>query len=525
MTIIILIIYVAAIIYFSRILFIKINPFISIIPSFEKTPNITVNTNGNLGLKIKIFFSNGPIEENLLEYLDMRVGYYNETAEEEYTDTRLVDCSDIYKNYDPGQGFCIEAPYLKSDTLNTLFSIKVKECDPENNLGITCKSKEDIAKFINNKNFYHEFNYYEPNPSNYTHPLFERTKRIQYPMKITNSYRFVYSFDILESKTDDGIIFENINNKNNIQTSLTLKKEYTPEKKTDDFQIKVEFGVSGTKITYERAYKKLQDVLANIGGIFPILNLIGRVIVNIFNPIIFNISFVNKLFKFDNFSSESSKNHLGEIKNSSHRIKQVKREMTNHKSNVGIDSEMRDLGDKTEIKEPSNNNVIESLDIGKNLKLKNELIDFKNTLKKKNRLKISCFDILASLYCRIKCINKNFLKKKEILKNITKFATKRTDILSLVKQKRDIELIKSSLFTEDEQLILKFASRPNYAELNKMLDNEKKENSILKLFSYYKLHKDQDKTEKSKRIFDLLDKDVILYFEEKIKSENIYNIK
>ena len=117
---------------------------------------------------------------------------------------------------------------------------------------------------------------------------------------------------------------------------------------------------------------------------------------------------------------------------------------------------------------------------------------------------MSYSEIFLISICGTKCLSAKLKKKKEILNNFSKFMEKRTDIISFVKQKRDIELIKSSIFTENEKLMLKFVSKPKYKNLESMLDLKRKESSIENFYSNYKLIKNQGKTETSQRIFNLL---------------------
>jgi len=126
---------------------------------------------------------------------------------------------------------------------------------------------------------------------------------IDFAIKDLEKYRFakegyIYNYQLIELIEDTGLIFTDFQSKYIMQidswSSITLGE--TGNGRLDNFW----FEMSKKVKSQTRIYKKVQNILAEIGGIFSIFIVIGNVVMEKFNQTTFEINIINTLFSNDN---------------------------------------------------------------------------------------------------------------------------------------------------------------------------------------------------------------------------------
>ncbi|CAD8071177.1 unnamed protein product [Paramecium sonneborni] len=217
----------------------------------------------------------------------------------------------------------------------------------------------------------------------------------------STSKTIVQQYRIIQTKTDEGLIWEEENIQRNIQQ--------TEWREISDFYNQQYLVLHIVRLDFKqtnnlRTYIKLQTILAKLGGILQIFIMFVAIISK---PIIENLmklEIANSLFRFDQLEKE-----------------------------VQTQTKTQVIQTEREFQSPMNieNKQNEILNNRKNQKLNNSFID--------------TFLIIFGLQ---KEKNQQFLKaKKKIIKNL--------DIVTILKRLQEIDLLKKILFTKEQIEILK----------------------------------------------------------------------
>ena len=150
-----------------------------------------------------------------------------------------------------------------------------------------CKNNSEIESYFDIKGtrFFHLYfinNYVDI--SNYENPYFNYFYRIetQFSAKqyTINELHFTPSL----VKTDNGLIFNNT--KENISYIFDRENAYIFDTGTKDIYVGFCFIIKNIREIYERSYKRIQDVISNIGGINQAITIIAIYINSLYNNFI-----------------------------------------------------------------------------------------------------------------------------------------------------------------------------------------------------------------------------------------------
>ena len=150
-----------------------------------------------------------------------------------------------------------------------------------------CKNDSEINKFFDIKGtkFLHLYfinNYVDI--SNYEKPYFEYFYRIETQLSFkqytTNNINFSPSL----VKTDDGLIFDNIKEK--VSYIFDRNDAYILDIGEKDIYLISCFLLKNIREVYERSYKRIQDIISSIGGIYQAITIIAIYINSLYNHFI-----------------------------------------------------------------------------------------------------------------------------------------------------------------------------------------------------------------------------------------------
>ena len=148
------------------------------------------------------------------------------------------------------------------------FSIKLNTCIV--GVGIECQTQDQIDSFFETNQFYMIFTTNTVDPLNYLAPV--NTIGLAYSIPTSVQLKPLVSmiFQHMSITTDDGIIMSSTQTNKGI-AKLDDKVYYLPRKSTEEPYLEISFNLDKVAKTYNRAYDKLQDVVASTGGSLKII--------------------------------------------------------------------------------------------------------------------------------------------------------------------------------------------------------------------------------------------------------------
>ena len=200
-------------------------------------------------------------------------------------------CACIKKYYDHNTGkyYDIGNPNFKwpeighgsSNDENMMYNIYLQNCN-ENNIGeiigndSQCKNITEINKYFQNskgqKIFYLYFLDHYINNSDYRNPIKTFFSRIESPFESGLFSVHSMKFNPSLIKTDSGIISKKT--KEELSYAFDRNEEYIKDKGVnDDIYVSYSLLFKNVMIESERNYKKIQDIISDIGGFFKFAQL------------------------------------------------------------------------------------------------------------------------------------------------------------------------------------------------------------------------------------------------------------
>jgi hypothetical protein len=514
LSIIVIILYLISISYFSQVLFQKINPGVT---TFTTYPNeIKFNTTFNSANFSLQFFFDEPTE-NIEQYFEI-TSYLFDNNSGIFEKIKIKDCAEIFSDIimERTNIFCLDNGGEYFDMGSKFLSVNINRCKNTTENYSICKSNEEIDMLIETNSIGIFVFTLDENLNDYEDPYKQIFSYLVNPLdnKYYTDFRIEYKLN--ELITDDGLIFETLKTNTSLIVHNTMidvirsKEEYS--------LASISIYLDPAKKTVKRTYKKLQDVLSNIGGLMPIFNLIGQLLVTISNHVMMNISFANKLFNFEDFKSRNKKYEiLSDNLNKNIPIYGIRVANKTKKVNDIIDPRDFIKHSKYNQKKSDGSHV----KINKIDNLEKEFLNFEKIKKRKQKVNISFFEILFVTICLRKCMPESYKLKKLILGKLEKFYYEQTDISSFIKNSREINLMKSLILTEKERLLMRYVSKPHFDDLliNK---EEMNENSFIKFVDYYKEIVNKDRSEVEEKLYEMIDKNFKEFFENyNIENNNI----
>jgi hypothetical protein len=163
---------------------------------------------------------------------------------------------------------------------------------------VTCAPKEEIEDWINSRPI--AFNVYFQNAiintQNYTHPTQRYIHVLYKNIKLSSSKVMNVFIKGQEIVTDDGILFEvpRYDSSYSYDTSDVDDSDAIEESLMD-----INLFVSNHKPFYNRSYLKIQQLLADLGGLKDMLFVIAILLSTYFSQIKLNRTIFNKVFDFE----------------------------------------------------------------------------------------------------------------------------------------------------------------------------------------------------------------------------------
>ena len=268
-----------------------------------------------------------------------------------------------------------------------------------------CKNDLEIDNYFNVKGtryFHLHFinNYIDI--SNYENPYFNYFYRMETQLnKKQYTFHELY-FNPTLVKTDDGLIINNI--KENISYIFDRDNTYNFETGTRDIYVGFIFIIRNIRDIYERTYKRVQDVISNIGGINQAISIVAICINSLYNNFVV-LSDTELLLHSSIYNEKkNNKKELVKHKNSKSRIK---------------DTEKRNIGNKknSDRKELSNESPINKTKINKsdNFSKSNYFINNLNIINDKSQSIINNNEITDNKNINNREKSKNDNKVKNFL--------------------------------------------------------------------------------------------------------------
>ena len=186
----------------------------------------------------------------------------------------------------------------------------------------------------------------------------------------------------LEVRTDEGIIFDEIEKR----TVLSFEKTSTMKSSLlDEIFLQVILRISINKDIYDRTYMKVQEALANVGGIVKIVFTIGEVL-NYLTKLILYRNYILQFFNMDFFKAIKANNKKS-IKYKS--IASLPPLIITNKNLLNLNSDKIELRDYIQI---NNSNI--HLKFSNNTSLaKNQSLQDLFSIKNKNAMKLKRFNL------------------------------------------------------------------------------------------------------------------------------------
>ena len=246
-----------------------------------------------------------------------------------------------------------EIAHGKNNKNNKFYNIIIGKCDEDilklilgEDEDYKCENESTIKNFIESEtprtfNLYFKDNYI--NILNYNNPISNYFNLIENLMNFDK-----YSIDTLNFihstvQTDVGIFYDNLIE--NISYSFDRNEEQLKDRKNFDAFLGYRFLMNNLGFFYERDYKKIQDCISNLGGVYNAINIVFFMINLIINKYI-TISDTQLLLN----TSVNIKPNFGKISNRNSVSKNFDQKLTSDFSYNKIDNFRNKFIDKIEDK-------------------------------------------------------------------------------------------------------------------------------------------------------------------------------
>jgi len=165
----------------------------------------------------------------------------------------------------------------------------------QNSTGTTvCKSPDEIQGYFNFGNYAMYFTNLAINPNNYDQPITTFGKELYTPISYSTLTYIEMLFGHLEFESDNGFLLEELN--------TTASAQYLSNRQILTYNptmaVQIDMKLDKVKTIYWRSYSKVQDVLANMGGIIKIFMVLANFFVLPFIKLKFRLNLANTMFKF-----------------------------------------------------------------------------------------------------------------------------------------------------------------------------------------------------------------------------------
>ena len=466
LSILAIIVAVITTIFFSQELFLK------------KSPSVNLNTETNLNPDILHYFDNfefiiGVQNESYTVTIDESLFYakgfiFNTTVNEtgvfnNVYEIDLQPCNlalrnspnyDIFKKYNLENFYCISKNqskinlndiYLKEFWGNNGFQmiqIKFYECKNSTE-SQKCATEEKIKNALSftelsiyvSDNFVRTNNYEEPFQRG-AHEIFSVVS-IDFLVKITQFYRHT------QVESDNGLMFTTSSKINGFKKD-EITKDINYDRKSSNF-ITFTLQLNNIIEKYHRKYYKLQDLAAQVGGVYNIIMVICFFIMKLYEENYYFEYLINKYFEVKIYKKNNNISYKDTNDNNNNETKNLKNDIKTLK----LPDSLKEKRDSKNFEYLNN-----SKDINKDIK-----INENNSMSYKKKLTLKFFDklFLVNILPKISSKkNQNYelfiIAKNHLMSHI--------DIFSYLKHAHSDEMKSKLLLDEDQQKIFDYIFKP-----------------------------------------------------------------
>ena len=222
---------------------------------------------------------------------------------------------------------------------NKLYGIYIQKCNNKtikHVLGNNHQCKNDLeteAYFdIKGTRFFHLYfinNYVDI--SNYENPYFNYFYRMETQLNVKQYTINEILFTPALVKTDDGLVFNKTIE--NISYLFDRDNAYIFDTGTKDIYVGFCFIIKNIREIYERSYKRIQDVISNIGGINQAITIVAICINSLYNNFVV-LSDTELLLHSSIYNEKkNNKKELNKHRHSKNTIKDIEKKNTHNKKN------------------------------------------------------------------------------------------------------------------------------------------------------------------------------------------------
>ena len=250
-----------------------------------------------------------------------------------------------------------------------------------------CTTGQQLKEIIGLSSIAHMFyvDYYV-DVLNYKNPNTKFLNRVENVINFENYIMNNLNFDPILLKTHNGLVLDNIEEE---EAYLYERNDVlTYQNNGNEIYTVYYFFLSNNQKYYERSYKRIQDIISNIGGINQAITIIAIIINKLYNNYIVLCDTENLLFstvdlekyiyKKDSNKFRASKNKKNKIFNTISEKGKISNEKQNMKNNKIINKTDSNISKSKNITFNNNDNDINNIDSNENDKSKRKLNELDN---------------------------------------------------------------------------------------------------------------------------------------------------
>lgn len=382
---------------------------------------------------------------------------------------------------------------------------------------ITCKSFEEMKAKLNGMTLNIFFMDATIDSLDYQNPIKYSVVNKYLYIDLEFHKNFELYFQNINLKSDDGILFDEISEKNEI-SYISETTDFSSVSKEDLITPRLSFQIFSSKKVQniERKYTKVSDLLAKLGGVMQGLVIMCYFFVYIEHSLFLKNTVLNSLYMFQINKKDKTPSNIGNNINRSSIMpkllssKETPKKIEMFSSNITLES--------NQVKRVSRLTTFFA-----RMKKVLDLQNYKDNPPNSQKLN---FGLIKYLILKWKelffCLKLNF--EEEMFKKSEKIYEKELDFIDIIKKLQEFEKLKKIILNPNQLTLFNFLAKPllhlnsginknstmNSINLNVM---EKRRNEEIKnAFSHYENLKSSDKlSEIDQRILCLLNDDIKNY--------------
>jgi hypothetical protein len=359
---------------------------------------------------------------------------------------------DLFNTVDYKNSYCIppsEQVTLQgtfSSMIYDVFRVQVYQCNNATSK-VPCKSQDIIDSKLKTTYLAFSWGDYQSNPSNYSYPMQRQTGNL--PIPFSNYYQKRISAEITRSRyqTDTGLITEDTESQSffMLNNGQFIEQFFPFKPAVSDFLLQLTFRFASVEQISHRSYIKIQNLLAQLGGLYNILYMLSSLIVRILTRNYFYLEILN-----DNFQIDTKSGYRKPANN-----------VTDQGTNMNSNNNYLEEGTKTNIINekalPKLNNINKGKIQQKNTKKPGKFLDSKKTI-----LSTTLKENLTFILCPfIKHKNSKF----QMIEKARQLIANRMDINLLISNMFEFRKLKKIIFDEHQLAVFKFLSINNFFDV------------------------------------------------------------